>query len=115
MSSNEFAVEIWHKVLENVSYDKCYKALIKYITDDGSHDPKPGDILRIAQSTYEEIIKRERTPCDKCRGTGYIFLIGKDGHESAGACDCENGQANPGLPVITKFSYKFDGLGRVTN
>jgi len=53
--------------------------------------------------------------CEKCRGTGYVFLIDDNGHESMGACDCVNGAAHPGLPVITKMYCKFDELGRVVN
>lgn len=110
---NEFSVDIWDEILKKVTYDKGYKAFIKYVNEEGTHDPKPGDILRIAKSTYEPILNRVKTPCDKCHGMGYVFLIDGEKHESMGACDCQNGQANPGLPIITKMYCKFDELGRV--
>ncbi|KNZ41448.1 hypothetical protein [Acetobacterium bakii] len=110
---NEFSVDIWDEILKNVTYDKCYKAFIKYATEGEGHDPKPGDILRIAKSTYESIEKRIKTPCDKCQGIGYVFLIGKDKHESVGMCDCQNGEALRGLPIVKLFSYNCDELGRV--
>jgi len=113
--TNEFAVEIWQKVLKNVDYDKCCKALIKYVTDEGRNDPKPGDILRLATSDYGEVMEHVKAPCDKCHGSGYIFLIDKFKHESVGACDCQNGKDRLGLPMIKKISYKFDEFGRVTN
>lgn len=58
-------------------------------------------------------VNYEKVQCDKCHGTGYVFLIDKDQHESVGACDCEHGKQHPGLPVITKMFCKFDEMGRV--
>lgn len=113
ISVNQFSVDIWHEVLKNVSYEKAYKALIQYCTDGGTHEPKPGDILSTANSIYEPIPIFEPVKCDKCRGTGLIFLIDSEKHESVGACICENGLRNPGLPKIRRFSYEHDELGRV--
>lgn len=113
VSINEFSVDIWQEVLKNVSYEKSYKALVKYCTEDGTHEPKPGDILRTANTIYEPIQEYEKVECDKCRGTGLVFLVDSENHESVGACICDNGLEHPGLPKIRRYSYGCDGLGRV--
>lgn len=113
LSINEISVEIWQKVLKNITYDKSYKAFIQYVATEGSYDPKPGDILRLANSMQEPIPINDKVSCDKCHGTGLMFLIDQHKHESVGACNCTNGLIIQGLPRISILLYEFDGLGRV--
>ncbi|MBC3887256.1 hypothetical protein GH810_02895 [Acetobacterium paludosum] len=113
ISTSEAAVETWQELLCDISYEKAFKAYYQYLKNNENHDPKPGDILKIARSIYEPIPEFERVECEKCRGTGIITLVYRDKREAVGACTCENGLAHPGLPVIQLPSYNFDEFGRV--
>lgn len=83
-----------------------------FLRDDGQREPRPGDILRIANSIYEPIRHYDQQHCPKCRSTGIAILIDQYGHESVGACDCINGAQHVGLPKIKMDHWNMDDLGR---
>lgn len=113
VSTSDVAIDTWNEVFEGVSYAKANRAYMTFITTEGSHDPKPGDILRIAKSFYDPIAEYEKVYCPKCHGTGIVTMIDQHKHETVAGCDCQNGAQHVGLPKINLYQPKILPSGRI--
>ncbi|WP_169314726.1 replicative helicase loader/inhibitor [Acetobacterium woodii] len=112
ISVRDVTIETWKEILDNVPYDTCHKAYIKYLKSGESREPKPGDILSIARTLHKPITV-ERQDCELCGGRGLLFILEQDGHECVARCSCSNGNLYPHFPVFKSDFYRKNELGRI--
>lgn len=112
ISVRDVTIETWKEILDNVPYDLCHKAYIKYLKSGESREPKPGDILSLARTMYK-VIDVNPVECDICRGRGVLFIVEPDGHECVGRCSCQNGKLYPHFPMVKLGFHRHTELGRI--
>lgn len=112
ISVRDVTIETWKEILDNVPYDLCHKAYIKYLKSGESREPKPGDILSISRTMHKPITV-EHQDCKLCDGRGVLFILEPNGHESVARCKCSNGNLYPHFEIFKADFFRKNDLGRI--